>query len=54
MRLAEDGELLALVIGKNDVGEEREQRRSDAKAQRERGDAERRWDPPAQQRSQGF
>jgi hypothetical protein len=33
MRLAEDRELLALIIGKNDVGEEREDRRSDAEAQ---------------------
>ena len=54
MRLAEHGELLALVVGKDDVDEEREARGQDAEGQRERRDSERRWDPPAQQRSKGF
>jgi len=52
MRLAEDGELLALVIGKDDVGEKREQRRPDPEAQGQRRNPERRWNPPPQQRAQ--
>ena len=43
MRLAEHGELLALVVGKNDVGEEGEKRGPDAeRTSRQRRDAERR------------